>query len=113
MPTAQIYIKHEQESTWNQFKKYCKINGFSVSEKLMEYVEKMVGIHGEGGSQTLLDYAGQPKTLPLWKTCKHSNKEKAGGTIYCSYNNPRRAHSLGRYPTIRCTRCEFYLEEEE
>lgn len=87
MPTAQIYIKRTQEETWKTFKKYCDNNGFSISGKIMEFVQKMADIHGDGGSQTYLENAGKPKTVPFYKTCHFSNKEKSKGEIYCGKIN--------------------------
>ena len=104
MPTAQIYIKRTQAATWDTFKKYCENNGFSISEKIMEYVQTMADAHGDGGSQTYLTFAENPKTLPLYKTCKHSHKALSKGEFFC-----------GKYatwsPPTRCRLCNDYREE--
>jgi len=83
MPTAQLYIKRDQEATWASFKKTCKANNWKMSEKIMEYVQKIVDVHGDGGSQTLIDHAGKAKTLPLYKTCRYSSQELVKGVFTC------------------------------
>lgn len=84
MPTAQIYIKRDFEDTWKSFKMICKREGSSISDKIMaEYVAPYVAIHRDGNPQTQLDFAGKPKTLPLWKTCKASNGKILEGQFYC------------------------------
>ncbi len=83
MPTAQIYIKREEESTWESFKKICEINGWKFSDKIMENVRNIVAIHSGGGSQTLLDNIDKPKTLPKYKTCRLSDKQFIKGEFYC------------------------------
>jgi hypothetical protein len=104
MPTAQIYIKRNQAVTWDKFKKLCKANDWKNSEKIMEYVQKMVDAHGDGGSQTYLDFADNPKTLPLYKTCVKGSKDRYRGMFYCS--------QIGDYRLpIACTRCDLYREE--
>jgi hypothetical protein len=109
-----IYI---EPGLWKEFKKVCFSNGWSMSVKIEECVQTIVDKHGEGGSQSYFDVMSldgiiPPSTLPKYKTCQHSDKAKAKGEFYCRYTNHFKGHGGGWYPTIRCSRCEFYEVNE-
>ena len=106
MPTAQIYIKVDKEATWHDFKTICKANGWKYSDLIMTYVSKIVAHHSGGGSQTLLDSAGLPRTLPRYKTCTWSNKELVKGEFLCTDGTP-----FWKLP-MACDRCPHYQEED-
>lgn len=76
MPTAQIYIKRECEAIWEDYKKICKANRWTYSEKIMEHVSNIVATHSGGGSQTHINNIGLPRTLPRYKTCVHSKHKR-------------------------------------
>ena len=92
MGQVQLYIKREDESTWEDFKKICLDNRWKHSDFLMEKVREVVRLHHGGGSQTLFDVMEgdgsiPPKTLPRYKTCVKSNKEYSKGEFYCTNVN--------------------------
>ncbi len=71
----------------------------------MENVRNIVAVHTGGGSQTLLDNAELPKTLPRWKTCKYSKKEFRKGEFYCIDTN------FWKIP-MACDNCKTYWLEK-
>ena len=47
-------------------------------------VESYIVTHSFGNPQTLLEYAGKPRTLPIYRTCKHSSRAlSATGLLKC------------------------------
>jgi hypothetical protein len=107
---AQFYLKREWEATWETFQQICIREGGrgEAGRKIMGWITDYVAVHSDGNPQTILDFAGEVKTLPRYKTCIHSGKKKAGGVFGCSLDKPRRGHRAGLFPIIRCNRCEFY-----
>lgn len=83
MGTVTLYLRKEFEATWEAFMKVCDREGDSASQKLEKWVSDYMASHGEGNSQTILEYSGKPKTLPLWKTCQKSKQELRDGQFYC------------------------------
>ena len=109
MPTAQLYIKVKEISTWEAFKKICDDNNWKHSDFFMDKVREVVRLHHGGGSQSLLDVMEEdgsipPKTLPRYKTCINSNKEYVKGEFYCLDINDWRAVKA-------CDGCRSYREE--
>jgi len=105
-----FYVRAGDEDQYQKFQKVCDREGESVSEKIANWIRDYMASHGEGNPQTILDYAGKPKTLPLWKTCLFSQKMRVKGEIYC---NPvrRRGHHAGWKIVSACTRCNIYEPE--
>jgi hypothetical protein len=101
LPQAQIYIPVDKTVTWDKFKEICERDGVKISTRLMSYVEKYVSVHRDGNSQTLIDFAGEVKTLPKYKTCPKSNQKLVKNTFYCEQDhvwlNPK-----------ACDRCDGY-----
>jgi len=106
----QIYSKVSDVSTWESFKKICKRDGISMSDRLLELcVRSYVAQHVDGNSQAKLDYAGLPSTLPLYQTCNHSRHEEDGRVmlVKSEFLCLRDHH----YKIAEaCGRCEFYRE---
>lgn len=101
MPTFTLYVRRDFEATLEAFKKVCEREGNSASEKFEKWVRDYVSAHGDGNPQTLLDFAGEVKTLPRWKTCRHSSQNLRHGEFFCYLK------SQFKLPEA-CTRCERY-----
>lgn len=102
-----IYVKVGDEATYELFKKVCDREGTSASAKIMKMINDYMAAHGEGNPQTILDYAGEFRTLPKWKTCTFSQGFRFKGEIFCQPIGRRGYHSNWR-PAARCSRCEIY-----
>lgn len=79
-----FYLGDPYRKTWQDFRAISIREGTTASKKIVEFIQDYVSKHGEGNPQTLLEYAGKPKTLPLWKTCKSSNGVLVKGEFRCT-----------------------------
>jgi hypothetical protein len=83
MPKKRVCL-YITDSKWNKFIECCIREGAHASSKIEEeYIDPYLATHGEGNPQTLLDYAGLPKTLPHWKTCRYSSGQLWKGLFTC------------------------------
>ena len=108
-----LKAKPGQEEKIRGFKEICLRNGFEIGDILFKYgVENFLKEHHwpPGQSQTQLDYAGKPKMLPLYKTCKFSGKQLVKGTFICNYRN-RSTQPYWKIPKA-CDRCKHYEAEK-
>jgi len=106
---ATFYLKDHQRILWKRFQEVAEREHGrgGVNKILIPFIEKYVAAHGHGNPQTILDYAGQPRTLPKWKTCRNSLKEQHQGEVYCRL--VKRSISTQTWvSTIRCHSCEHY-----
>lgn len=102
-PVGSFYLGRPYMKTWQEFRAICVREGTSASKKLVEFITDYTDKHSEGNPQTLLKFGNNPRTLPLYKTCQYSNKEKSKGEFYCTKTN------YWRVPEA-CTRCDRYEE---
>jgi len=86
---------------WDIFKEICIREGTTASKKIVEYIIKYNDKHRDGNPQTMLDYAGEVKTLPRYKTCPKSSGKLLKGTFWCEQ------HSHSHVPKA-CDRCDDY-----
>lgn len=100
------YIRQEHRATIELFKKICEREGKSQGEKLIELIAPYLAVHGDGNPQTILDFAGEVKTLPRWKTCKRSDKYLRKGEFVCNYYL-RYLNPTWRPPKA-CEKCSDY-----
>lgn len=101
----EIYLKKgEDENSWLLFQAWCKREGISISEGIMRFVRPHVMVHCQGNNQTLMEYAGLPKTLPLWKTCQYSIGELRAGVFQCKH--PRNGTRM-----LRPERCVHFAHK--
>lgn len=108
MGTRNIYIRKNFEATYKSFLKVCEREGESASTKIRNWIQEYMAAHGEGNPQTLLKYAGKPKTLPLWKTCRWSQGLLINGQFYCQ---PGGSNPYWRIPKA-CEHCSHYREKD-
>jgi hypothetical protein len=78
-----FYVKKKDQDTYERFMRIVNANKWVVGDIIMEKVREVVALHSGGGSQTLMTYAENPRTLPLYKTCDHSGKELHNNEFYC------------------------------
>lgn len=83
-PQFRMYIKAEDQENWKKFKETCEREGESMASKVSKFVADYTATHGQGNPQTMLDFAGKPKTLPYWKTCKSSGGKLIKGEFSCT-----------------------------
>ena len=79
---AEVYLPIELADRWEKFKKICKREGSSASEKLREFIMAYVDAHDHGNPQTLLDrYSkGGPTST--------GTQESPGPEMNCDLCNP-------------------------
>lgn len=96
MPTAQIYIKvGSDEQSWLLFKQWCEREGLSYSEKIMDWIRDHAAVHQSGNNQTMIEFAGNSKTQPLYKTCRYgSNRLKANSEFMCQQDHISRTQKI-------------------
>ncbi len=104
-----LYIKPENQILYQQILSILERDGGTLSDFIWKRIAEYTLAHYQGNSQTLLEYAGLPQTLPLYQTCSHSRHEEDGrvalikGLFYCH----RPAFEM--IPDA-CTRCRHYKE---
>jgi hypothetical protein len=109
---ATHYVKNKDLATYRSFQKVCEREGESVSQKLMIMIYAYMASHGDGNPQTLLDHAGEVRTLPKWKTCRHSQGIRVQGTIFCEASDGRKGIFPGWRLVAACDRCDHYRAAE-
>jgi hypothetical protein len=82
-----IYVPDMDFIEWELFKKICKREGNSPSEKIRGFFKNYNSEHQEGNPQTKLEYSEEVKCLPKWKTCRLSDKKLVEGEFYCHETN--------------------------
>jgi len=94
MPRVQLYVKVTFEATWEAFQKTCIREGSTPSRHMEKWVADYMAVHAQGNPQTLLDHAGKPQTLPLWKTCRHGSEGLQGGSFVCRQDGILRSQTI-------------------
>jgi hypothetical protein len=78
-----FYLGEAYRDTFTVFQEICRREGTTSSKKIVSYITDYVSIHKEGNPQTLLKFAGLPKTLPLFRTCTRGADRLVDGTFPC------------------------------
>lgn len=110
MPNKTFYFRKGDVHTLEKFAKICEREDIAQGQKLMPYIRDTVAKHSDGNPQTILEYAGKPQTLPLYKTCQYSDKTLVQGEFYCKSNNPRLGILEGWRIPLACSRCDQYQQ---
>ncbi len=81
-----LHIKLEQTELFKRAQEIAKRDRRGVTDVLLSIpgVESWIVTHSGGNPQTLLEHAGNHKTLPIYRTCQQSSRKlSAAGFLTC------------------------------